>query len=291
MRILILGGDGMLGHQLLRHMTKKHEVKVTVRQDLAAYEPYGLFNSGNTCAGIDVRSIDRLIEVIASFRPQAVVNAVGVIKQRPSAKDSITSIEINALFPHRLAMLCKASGARLIHLSTDCIFSGRKGLYRESDTPDADDLYGRSKLLGEVDDNHCLTLRTSMIGRELLRKKSLLEWFLAQKGTVNGFKRAVFSGFTTIELSRIIEMIVCSYPQASGIYHVSADPISKFDLLEKVNVHLDHPLSILPDEGLVCDRSLDATNFKNEFGYRPPDWETMINELFEDTSNTGLNAQ
>lgn len=282
MRILILGGDGMLGHQLLRHMTKKHEVKVTVRQDLAAYEPYGLFHSANTCAGIDVRSIDRLIEVIAGFRPQSVINAVGVIKQRASAKDSITSIEINALFPHRLAVLCKASGARLIHLSTDCIFSGRKGLYQESDTPDADDLYGRSKLLGEVGDNHCLTLRTSMIGRELLRKKSLLEWFLAQKGTVKGFKQAVFSGFTTIELSRIIDMLICDYPEASGVYHASADPISKFDLLEMVNAHLNHPVSILPDEGLVCDRSLDSTTFRNDFRYQPPSWKAMINELFED---------
>ncbi len=282
MRILILGGDGMLGHQLLSHMSKKHAVKVTVRQNLAAYAPYGLFNSGNTQADVDVRAIDRLIEVMAGFQPQAVINAVGVIKQRSSAKDSITSIEINALFPHRLALLCQAVGARLIHLSTDCIFSGKMGPYRESDEPDADDLYGRSKLLGEVNQSHCLTLRTSMIGRELSRKKSLLEWFLAQKATVKGFKRAIFSGFTTIELSRIIEMMIDNYPEASGIYHVSADPISKFDLLGMVNAHRSDPLAILPDEDLVCDRSLDSTRFKNEFGYRPPDWETMINELFDD---------
>lgn len=282
MQILILGGDGMLGHQLLKHLSDYQHVKVTVRQDLAAYEAFGLFHAGNTYAGIDVRSTDRLIEIFADFHPQIVINAIGVIKQRPGAKESIPSIEINALFPQRLALLCQAAGARMIHLSTDCVFSGKKGMYGEEDVPDAEDLYGRSKLLGEVDAPNCLTLRTSMIGRELSRKKSLLEWFLAQEGIIKGFKRAIFSGFTTIELSRIIEMMLLKYPEAYGIYHVSADPISKFDLLSMIKERLNFSIAIEPDEDFVCDRSLDSTKFLSEFGYKPPSWEAMLAELCED---------
>ena len=181
MRLLILGGDGMLGHQLLKSLAPRHEVRVTLRQDMEAYAAYQLFDNANSYTGIDVRSLERLAEVLADFRPEAVINAVGIVKQRPTAKESIPSLEINSLLPHRLAVLCKAIGARLIHLSTDCIFSGKKGNYQESDPSDAEDLYGKTKFLGETQENHCLTLRTSIIGRELSRNKSLLEWFLAQR--------------------------------------------------------------------------------------------------------------
>jgi dTDP-4-dehydrorhamnose reductase len=157
-------------------------------------------------------------------------------------------------------------------------------MYAETDLPDAQDLYGRSKLLGEVNAPHCLTLRTSMIGWELSRKKSLLEWFLAQEGTIKGFKRAIFSGFTTIELSRLIEMMLRKYPQAGGIHHVSADPISKFDLLSMIKARLNLPIAIAPDEEFVCDRSLDSTKFRREFDYQPPTWDAMLDELCEEIS-------
>lgn len=279
MRILILGGDGMLGHQLFEHLRHHYEVRVTLRQELNAYKEFGLFDSKNAYTGIDVRSMDRLMEVFAEFRPQAVVNGVGIIKQRLSAKESIPSLEINALFPHRLSMLCKATGTRLVHMSTDCVFSGKMGNYRESDVSDAEDIYGRSKFLGEVNDRHCLTLRTSIIGKELSRKKSLMEWFLAQSGTVKGFKNAIFSGFTTIEMSRIIEKMLVQHPDAFGLYHVSSDPISKFDLLMliKRKMHLD--VEVVPDETVRCNRSLDSTKFRKEFNYTPPTWEVMVDEL------------
>ena len=174
----------------------------------------------------------------------------------------------------------------MIHLSTDCVFSGKKGNYREDDPSDALDLYGKSKYLGEVNEHHCVTLRTSMIGREIYRKKSLLEWFLAQKGSIKGFKKAIFSGFTTKELSRIIEMILTQYPDASGIYHVSSDPISKFDLLSLIKDGLKLPVEIIPDRSFVCDRSLDSSRFRQEFNYNPPTWEEMIKELCKDISDT-----
>jgi len=279
LRILILGGDGMLGHQLLKSFASRHEVKVTLRQDMDTYVSCEMFDDTNAYTGIDVRSLGRLTEVFADFQPQAVINAVGIVKQRPTAKESIPSLEINALLPHRLSVLCKAIGARLIHLSTDCIFSGKKGNYLETDPPDAEDLYGKTKFLGEVHDDHCLTLRTSIIGRELARNKSLLEWFLAQTGTVKGFTNAIYTGFTTLEMSRIIEDMLVNHPEVSGVYQVASEPIKKYDLLLLFRDKLGHKVDIQPDGNFQCDRSLDSTRFRQEFNYTPPTWEAMIEEL------------
>lgn len=279
MRILILGGDGMLGHQLFGHLQSRYDVKVTLRQDMSAYGYTCLFDRQNAYDATDVRSIDRLVEVLADFRPQAVINAVGIVKQRPDAKESIPSLEVNALLPHRLALLCKTVGARLIHMSTDCVFSGKRGNYQESDPSDAEDIYGKTKYLGEVHDSNCLTLRTSIIGRELSRRKSLLEWFLAQTGAVKGFTKAIYTGFTTHEMSRIIEKMLLEFPQAYGVYHVSSEPINKYALLQLFREKLGHSIEIIPDEHFFCDRSLDSSRFRSEFGYVPPSWPAMIEEL------------
>jgi len=287
LRILILGGDGMLGHQLLRQWQGQHEVRVTLRRDPDAYVGFGLFRPGNNYYGVDIVHTEELVGVLADFHPQAVVNAVGIIKQQSAAKESIPSIEINALLPHRLAMLCKVAGARLIHMSTDCVFSGRKGNYQESDLSDAEDLYGKSKYLGEVHESNCLTLRTSIIGTELTRKKSLVEWILAQEGTVKGYRKAIFSGFTTIEMARVIERLLLHHPHASGLYHVSSAPISKLELLTKIKEKLELPVQIVPDESLSVDRSLDSSGFRKEFGYMPPAWDDMLDELANDIKRGG----
>lgn len=279
MRILILGGDGMLGHQLLKHLQNRHDVKVTLRQDLGAYGQFSIFRKENVYDAIDIRSLERLVEVMADFRPEAVVNAVGIVKQRADAKESIPSLEINALLPHRLAVLCKGIGARLIHLSTDCIFSGKKGSYLESDPSDAEDLYGKTKYLGEVHEANSLTLRTSIIGRELSRHTSLLDWFLAQKGTAKGYTKAIYTGFTTLEMSRIIEKMLLEYPDASGVYQVSSDPINKYELLLLIREKLGLDIEITPDDVFCCDRSLDSSRFRSEFNYNPPTWTAMIEEL------------
>jgi dTDP-4-dehydrorhamnose reductase len=279
MRILILGGDGMLGHQLFKTLSARHDARVTLRQGLLAYKEFNLFSAENAYERVEVGSLDRLIDVLGEFRPEAVVNAVGIVKQRSAAKEDIPSLEINSLFPHRLGGLCKAAGMRLVHMSTDCVFSGRKGKYRENDSSDAEDLYGRTKYLGEVDDSHCMTLRTSIIGEELSRRQGLLEWFLAQRGSVQGFRNAIFSGFTTLELSRIIERILTEYPEKGGLYHVSSDPISKFDLLTLIKQEMGLGIEIIPTEEPRVDRSLDSARFRREFNYTPPTWEGMIREL------------
>lgn len=282
MRILVLGGDGMLGHRLLTQLRPGHDVRCTLRQDAAAYARYGMFPAESSYFGVDVRSLERLTEVFADFRPQAVVNCVGIVKQRASAHDAIPSLEINSLLPHRLSLLCRGAGARLVHLSTDCAFSGSVGMYHDDDASDATDLYGKSKYLGEVGDPGCITLRTSMIGPELSRKSGLLEWFLAQSGRIRGFRRAVFSGFTTAELSRLIETLLVDHPDASGVYHASAEPIDKYHLLVAIRDRLGREIEIVPDDDFHCDRSLDSSRFRAEFGYTPPSWDEMLDELAAD---------
>lgn len=270
----------MLGHQLLNQFRARHEVRVTLRLSREAYEALRLFEPDVAYYGVDARQTDSLVQVMAEFRPEAVVNAVGIVKHRPEAKAVIPSLEINSLLPHRLSLLCRTVGARLIHLSTDCVFSGRKGNYRETDQPDAEDLYGRSKLLGEVAESHCVTLRTSMIGPELSRKRGLLEWFLAQQGqAVKGFTKAIFSGFPTVELARIVELLLVNGPMIHGVYHVAAHPISKYDLLSLVRDRLSLPITIERDETFECDRSLDASRFHQDTGYSPPAWESLIDDM------------
>jgi len=276
---LILGGDGMLGHRLLKDLSRSHDVRVTLRQERPAYTGFNLFSERNSYTGVDARVTDRLISVLSDFHPEAVINAVGVVKQRPDGLDAIPNLEINALLPHRLAAICGAIRAHLIHISTDCVFSGRSGGYKEDHEPSPIDVYGHSKLLGEVVAPGCITLRTSIIGRELSRKSSLLEWFLAQRGTVHGYRNAIFSGFTTIEMSRIMEKLVTHFPESSGIYHVSSYPISKFDLLSLIRDRFKLSVDLVPDYEFKLDRSLDSTRFRSDFRYTPPTWESMIEEL------------
>jgi dTDP-4-dehydrorhamnose reductase len=279
MRIVVLGGDGMLGHKVFQVLKPTHELRATVRRPLADLPHHGLFDASNTVGGIDVRSLSQLTSLFAAFRPEVVINCIGLIKQRQDADDVAANLEINAMLPHRLAGLCRVAGARLIQISTDCVFSGRKGMYAVRDNADAEDVYGRTKFLGEVSEDGCLTLRTSIIGPELTRKLGLLEWFLAQQGPVRGFKRAIFSGFTTLEFGRIIKMMIERFPDASGLYHVAAEPIDKYSLLLLLRDHFKRRIDIEPDESVVIDRSLDASEFRKTFGYAPPAWPKMIAEL------------
>lgn len=270
----------MLGHALLRAYRGRHELFATYRQDASAYPASSSGEGVGALFGVDVRSLQDVVGAVATARPDAVVNAVGIVKQRPTAKESIPSLEVNALFPHRLSEVCRAAGARLVHLSTDCVFSGRKGAYREGDEADAVDLYGRSKLLGELHEPHCLTLRTSIIGLELSRKKSLIEWFLAQRGQIKGFRRAIYSGLTTAEMARAIEFLLAEAPEVGGLWHLSSAPIDKYDLLTRLQKRLRRAdVEIRPDDQFVCDRSLDSSALMGRISYRVPSWDAMLDEL------------
>jgi dTDP-4-dehydrorhamnose reductase len=280
-RVLILGGAGMLGHRVFKHFGKKHETAITLRKSLEYYRQFKMFSADNAFANIDAREFNQVQAVITAYRPEAVINCVGITNKGDVASDSILNIEVNSLFPQRLARFCADQKINMIHLSTDCVFSGRKGGYQEADTPDASDLYGRSKLLGEAANKYSLTIRTSIIGLELDKRKGLLEWFLGQKECIRGYRNSIFSGFTTHELSRILEKILIAGKEISGLMHVSSEPISKYDLLAMIKAELDLRIDIIPDMDFKCDRSLDSTLFQKKFGYTPPSWAVMIKELCE----------
>ena len=273
----------MLGHKLWQIFSTRFETHVTVRHGFDAYAGYELFERQKTVENVAPDNFDSVVRAVAVTRPDVVVNCIGIVKQLPSASEALTSISVNALFPHRLAQLCHAGGTRLIHISTDCVFSGRKGNYVESDVSDAEDLYGRTKFLGEVSYDGSLTLRTSIIGRELETSHGLLEWFLAQSGrTVRGYRRAIFSGFTTEALGHIIAELITTHTDTEGVWHVASDPISKFDLLSLLNGAFRLNVQIEPDDAVMCDRSLDATRLREAIGFVPPTWPAMVEHLTED---------
>ena len=280
MRVLIVGGGGMLGHRVWMACRNRFDAWTTLRDSARRY-PEGLFDHNRTVDGVDVRNSDAIARAIDCARPDAIVNCVGIVKQRAEAADPI-AVTINALFPHQLAAAADAAGARLIHISTDCVFSGGRGNYDETDVPDAEDLYGRSKLLGEVAAPH-LTLRTSLIGRELKGCGGLVEWFLSRRGRlVRGYKGAIFSGVTTTQMARILVSLLESDRRLEGLYHVAADPISKHDLLTLVNAAFDAGATIEPDDEPRIDRSLNGARFRAATGLCAPPWPQMVAEMAAD---------
>lgn len=274
----------MLGHRLLVTLDDRFETFATVRASDGCWRSHPVLGAGDRIlGGVEVTEPQTIPAALEKVRPEVVVNCIGIVKQREAAADAVRSIRVNALFPHLLASQCGDLGCRLIHISTDCVFSGRRGGYTEEDLPDPVDLYGRSKLLGEVVGPGCLTLRTSMIGRELAGRSGLLEWFLAHRGGhVQGYRNAVFSGLTTAALARLIASLVSDHGELEGLFHVASEPISKYDLLVRINEALELGISIEPALEPHCDRSLDGTRFVDATGLVAPAWDSMIAGLAAD---------
>lgn len=270
----------MLGNAVFRVLGDSPGIEVsgTARSGAAAgHFPETLRD--RIVTGIDVENFDSLARAFAAARPDAVVNCIGLVKQLAEADDALAAIPVNSLLPHRLARLCEVAGARLVHVSTDCVFAGTRGMYREDDPADAQDLYGRSKHLGEVRYPHTVTLRTSIIGHELSSAHGLVGWFLSQQGTVRGFTRAVFSGLPTVELATVIRDRVLPDAGLSGLYHVAAAPIAKLELLKLVAARYGKSIQINPDDSVVIDRSLDGSRFSRATGYVAPAWEELVRRM------------
>lgn len=275
----------MLGHKLWQTLSARHEAWAAVRCDAHQAAGFGLFDAARLVCGVDALRQEALEAALDRAAPQVVVNCVGVIKQVRAGDDPEACTALNALLPHRLAALCAVRGARLIHISTDCVFDGSRGGYTEDDEPCPPDLYGRSKLLGEVGRPGVLTLRTSLVGRELRGGASLLEWFLAAAGRpapVKGFSRAIFSGFSTLEFSRLLARIIEERPDLHGLRHASAEPISKLALLRLFAEAYGLDADIVPDDSLAIDRSLDSSRLRAELGYAPPSWPDMVRDMAQD---------
>lgn len=283
MNVLILGVTGMLGSAVFRQFSadKRYQVWGTLR-NTSGLRHFPAEAQSHLLSNVDVLDHDGLVAVLERVRPSVVINCVGLIKQLADAKDPLSALPINAMLPHRLAKLCALAGARLIHISTDCVFSGRKGLYTEEDMSDAEDLYGKSKFIGELHDlQHAITLRTSIIGHELGSNFSLVDWFLTQDGPVKGYAKAVFSGLPTVELARVIKDYVIPAPELHGLYHVSVAPIDKFELLKLVAEVYEKKIDIVADEQLCINRSLDSSRLCQETGYVPPSWPELIKAMHD----------
>ena len=284
--IVVLGGAGMLGHKLFQILRERFPGTIATTRENVHVPPLSgvtLLAGSDVLTGVDVVDFDALRTRLERLAPDVIVNCVGVIKQRDEAKRAIPSITLNALFPHRLAEATGAWGGRVIHFSTDCVFSGRRGNYREEDASDADDLYGRSKFLGEVATSNAITLRTSIIGRELTEHRSLLDWFLSQKGRkVRGFRKVIYSGITTNEMANVVSLIIRSFSTLSGLFQVVSEPISKYDLLVLIRETYGLEADIEPDDQDVSDRSMYGGKFHQATGWRAPSWPDMVRALAAD---------
>jgi len=272
----------MLGHRLWLDLCQRGETYATVRGSLPEYAHMGLFDSRRVVDRFEARDLGQLQEVFRRSRPDVVFNVAARI--RTEAENPFFDVEINSILPHRLALLCSSAGARLIHVSTDGVFSGKRGNYTEADHPDAEDHYGRSKALGEVGEPWALTVRVCPVGRELLSARSVVEWFLAQRGgAVRGYVHARFSGLTTPVVARILGDIAERHPSIRGIRHLSGPPLSKFNFLRLLNEHFGCGAVIEPDESHQIDRTLDSSRLQWEIGFTVPEWEDMVTALRDDS--------
>lgn len=277
MNILVLGVSGMIGNNMFRVLSESQIYNVcgTVRDksNLRYFEPSLV---DRVFSGINAENPDEIMFIFDKFKPDVVINCIGVTKHKQRSNDALVSVPINTIFPHRLAGICKLISARLIHISSDCVFSGLKGNYVEQDLPDAYDVYGKSKALGEIIYPNTITLRTSTLGHELQSKYGLLEWFLSQLGNCEGYRRVVFSGLPTVVFSQLVRDEVIPRQELIGLYHVSSQPINKLKLLEMIADEYGKIINIRPDEKLVIDRSLDSSRFHRATGYIAPEWSEMI---------------
>ncbi len=275
----------MLGHKLVQSWQNEFDVYTTIRKSFAELEHLQIFERNKTFDNVEVTNFDLVAKIIDEVKPNAIVNAVGIIKQLPTSKNIVKALEINSIFPHKLAEISQAKNIRFITISTDCVFNGKKGNYTEDDISDAEDVYGKSKYLGEVTGENCLTIRTSIIGREIGTSHSLVDWFLSNEGKqVKGFTKAIYTGFPTVVLAEIIADILKNQPNLSGLYQISSNLIDKFSLLKIVREAYNANIEIESDADFQIDRSLNCDKFKNATGFKPKSWEVMI-RLMADDSN------
>ena len=278
--VLIFGANGMLGNTLLRYFNYRGAYKVigTIRGNK---KPKNILGANYKIINkINAYNIDSLNELINKYKPSFVINCIGIVKQLSTSNNPLLSITMNSLLPHQLLTMCDKVNAKLIHVSTDCVFNGKKGQYKEIDLSDATDLYGKTKFLGEVGYNDSITIRTSIIGHEVETCHGLIEWFLKQNDSIEGFTNAVFSGLPTVELARIIHDYVLP-TNIKGLFHVSSAPISKFDLLSLVAEEYSKIIDIKINDKVVIDRSLNSSKFQKKTGFRPKSWQKMLKTMRE----------
>ena len=282
MRIIILGSNGLLGNTIIRYFFENFN-----------YETYGFCRDSSKLGFLnkndfkrikivkDIFNTEDLKKKIEKIKPDVIINSIGITNKIKNQNSNFIQkiIHVNSLFPHQLQQLCLQLDIRLIHLSSDCVFSGDKGFYSEQDNPDPIDIYGKSKLLGELDYENTITIRKSVIGHEISSKNGLLEWFLKQEGEVKGYKKAIFSGITVLELAKVIDMHIIPNQNLRGVYHVSGQSISKYNLLKIIASEYKKVIKIVPNEEVKIDRSLNSIKFNKITGYQSEAWPKLIKSM------------
>ena len=286
MSILVLGATGLIGNRLVRTLSEDFDVFGTTRQmKFSNPKFYQLLKKDNWLINTDPKKMFELEAKIKKLKPNVIVNCLGITKQKTGEFDIQECVTVNALFPHQLSPICRELDIRLIHFSTDCVFSGQKGNYTEGDIPDPIDTYGRTKVLGDLMNNQDLTIRTSFVGREISSFMNLFEWAIRNKNKkIHAYPNAIYSGLTTLTLSQIIKTIIVNHPKLSGLWHISSEPVSKYELLRNLNKELSLEMDIQKDESFICDRSLNSDSFRKETQIKIPNWSEMINEFIDDQS-------
>ena len=286
-KVLILGAGGMLGHMAVRVLGENFEVFGTTRGNESSVPMLRKFLSKDSwITGVNVLNDQEVERVLDLIKPDAVINCVGLVKQKMDNSSYIESIEINALLPHKLYLLCQKYGSKLIQISTDCVFTCDLGMKSQGDDPNATDLYGRTKFLGEVDYGTALTLRTSIVGRQISGQESFFEWVLSQRGkTANGYANALYTGLTTHALSRVISEVLVNHFSLSGLWQVASEPISKYELMKKLNSEMTLDIDIREDTDFQCDRRLDGSMFTKKTNISIPTWDEMIGQFSSDQVN------
>ena len=284
MSILVLGATGLIGNRLVRTLGENHEVFGTTRNKNFIDSKLNFFSKEcNWLIDVGPEDFTALEEKIKRIKPNIIVNCLGITKLKSGSTNIQTSILVNALFPHKLSVACRKLNIRLIHLSTDCVFSGSKGKYVESDIPDPIDIYGKTKNIGELINESDLTIRTSFVGREVFTFTNLFEWAIRNRSSsIRAYSKAIYSGLTTLALSEIIKLIIVEQPTLSGLWHVSSEPISKYELLSNLNKELSLDIDIELDESLICDRSLNSKRFREKTKIKVPNWDEMLKEFAKD---------
>lgn len=287
MRILILGGNGMIGHKIFQVISNKHlDTWVLFKKSFNDISFNEIFNKTNIIDNFDLSNFHKLSTLLNNLKPEVIINAVGITIRRGIDNIPSKSIQINSALPHFINEWVILNNKRLIHFSTDCVFSGDQGSYTENSIPDARDIYGKSKALGEVSSKNTLTLRGSMIGREIENKTELLEWVLSQRNKqLKAFSNVIYSGITTIRMAKLVLKIIEEFPQMHGIYNVSSECISKYDLIKLFVKEFNISIDIISDDSYISKKDLDSTKFYNELGIDKPNWNDLIIELINDYLN------
>ena len=287
MKVCVLGSGGLLGHMLIRVLSGPHDVYGSTREKVSKYSPLARFLPVEKWIDeVDAAEPSSIKRVFEKNQFDIAINCIGLIKQRSDQVDDRLMMSVNGEFPHKLAEIANSSGARVIQISTDCVFSGIKGNYVETDTPDPVDTYGRSKLLGELNDSTNVTIRTSHIGPELGRHTSFFDWVLGSENqTVNGYMGAIYSGFSTRVSAQLIGVLLERFDLYGNVWHLASKPISKFELIELINSVFDLKIQLVEDRQYTCDRSLKMDSLNKRFEFTAPTWRAMIEAMHLDQRN------